>query len=284
MTSKKLTEVGTKNVLMPRLLKLKELDKQVEQKRKTWGWVWGLSLFIAFISIFLIAPFPPMAILTVLAGITFVIGLIIYIAEVKKDMDNRKLDLAINLVQVVQEDIPPDTNISLFIDFGAYNKNGKLLSKEGGLMSSIKTLNYEHPWFKCAGVLYDGNKFELDITQYVDRREKSKRKYTKVKEKIVEKATLNLKLNPRVYPSPETVAEQVFTGQLPHGISVSRCLGKNRVLKVTAVTPPAVLVHARSGPAGSEENLFNGDKLLGLFIDAYSGLQKARPTQAAQQA
>jgi len=282
MAKKKVVENGSLNVLMPKLMKIKDEDLLVEKKRKKWGWIAGISIIIGFLG-FLAATVPGIPLLFIIPGIAvpcFVVALIIYILLVRRDLDNRKLDTALKFVEMMGQDVPDNANMAIFVDFGDYQSAGKLLSKEGGMMS-VKEMSYEHPWFKCTGALYDGNRFEMEVVQCIKRKEKRKRKYTKVKEKIVEKATLSLKLNPRIYPSPETVAQQVTTGQLPQGFIVNRSLGRNRVLKIAAATPPAVIVNGRYGVSGDYDNLFDGDKLLGLVIDAYSGLQKARPEEGA---
>ena len=279
MANTKIIENGPYDTLMRKLINLKEFDALIEKKRKKWGGVALLSVVGAFVCLFLGGTvFPPLFAVAAILGVVFVLSLVMYIINVRKDLDNQKLDTAYRFVEILGQDVPSTANMALSIDFSAYTQGGEMLSKTGGAFS-VKEKNYEHPWFKCSGSLYDGNKFEMEVVRCVKRKEKPKRKYTKVKEKMVEKAILSLKLNTRVYPDPEQVAQNVKTGNLPHGISVSRAVGRNRTLKVAAVTPPAVIVHGRYGISGDRENLFNGDKLLGVFIDAYSGLQGARPEQ-----
>ncbi|GEM_PF-2117106 len=289
MAKLKMVENGNLNVLMPKLMRLRAYDMNIEKNRRTWGWTAGISFALGFIGL-LVAGFSAEAGVSTLIfvvpgvfGAVSLIALIVYLVYMMRDLDNRKLDAATKLVEMIGQDVPPARSMALFIDFGNYNKAGKLLSKEGG-WTSVREMTYEHPWFKFSGALYDGNRFELEVTQCVKRKEKPKRKYTKVKEKIVEKAVLSLKLNPRLYPAPTQVAEQVTTGHLPHGINVSRALGRERVLKIAATTPAAVIVTGRYGKTGDESNLFDGNKLLGLIIDAYAGLQKSRPAEGAAQA
>jgi len=285
MAKLKVMESGAVNDLMPKLLKLKEYDADVERKRKKWSWISIISGILIFVGLMAVGmtQIMPLLVLPAIAGPVFVFAIITYIINARRDLDNRKLDTAKTFVEMIGQDVPPERNLALFIDFGDYQSAGKMLSKEGG-MFSVREMTYEHPWFKCGGVLYDGNRFELEVVQCVKRKEKPKRKYTKVKEKIVEKATLSLKLNPRVYPAPSEVADQVQTGRLPHGITVSRAIGRERTLKIAAITPPAVIVQGRYGKTGDQSLLFDGDKLLAVVLDAYAGLQKSRPAEGAAQA
>lgn len=281
MATLKTIENGNYNDLMRKLTALKSFDKDIEAKRKSRGGLAILSGITGFISAFIIGIFPPILILAAICGVVFAISLALYISSVRQDLDNRRLDTAYRFVEMLGQDVAPGRSMALFIDFGDYRKAGKLISKTGGMFGQ-KEFSYEHLWMKCGGILCDGNKFEIEVTKCVKRKEKPKRKYTKVKERIVEKAEFSIRLNPEIYPKPEQVAGLVKTGLMPHGITVSRAIGSDKAIKICAVTPAAILANSRSGKSGDESNLFNGDKLLGIVIDAYSGIRNSRPDTAAQ--
>lgn len=271
--------------LMKKLILLKSWDTEIERKRKVWGWMLGLSIVFAILTLIGAANLTKngaddaIFIFPVLFGIAFVVSIVIYIIQARKDLDNRKLEIAIDMVGKIGEDIPPANPCAIMIDFKEYRKGGKQLSKSGSWATS-QEFQYVHPWFNFSGKLYDGNKFDVDIEMYVKRKEKRKRKYTKVKEAFSEKATLSVRMNPKIYPNPAEVAQNIPTGITPYGFEIKRALGTDKALKVTLETGTCVIVQGRGSKSGTLDKLINGDRLLGLFIQTYSGIAKSRPASA----
>ena len=54
--------------------------------------------------------------------------------------------------------------------------------------------DYEHAWFELSARLADGNVVSLGVRQEITRKEKSKRKYTKVRERVSSDIALSMKL------------------------------------------------------------------------------------------
>jgi len=280
--------VKTKNTypnLMKELIRLKAWDEEIERKRKTWGWMVALSVICAILAIIGVAKLSSdsvnqaVYIFPSLFAISFVVSLVIYLRQVSKDLDNRKLETAMSVVARIGEDIPPESQCAITIDFKEYRKGGSLVSKSGSWLTGHEFL-YVHPWLNFSGKLYDGNKFDVLVETYVKRKEKRKRKYTKVKEAFSEKATLTVRLNPEIYPDPAQVAGNISTGITPYGFEIKRAIGTDKALKVTLETGSSVIVHARGSMSGTLDKLLNGDRLLGLFIQTYAGIAKARPEGA----
>lgn len=282
MANKKFQVNDTKQALLRNLTQLKAMDAITEWRKKKWGWFTGLSGALIFLSFFLIGIFSAnlsgdnsyLIILLVFFG-AFLIGLVNYIRNKRKDIENRKLDSVIKLLQCVGEDIPPSAICELTVDFSDYRKGGVLISKEKKLFGP-KQFVYNHKWLTFAGKLFDGNKFELEVEQDVKRKEVPKRKYTKVKENITETASLKLRFNPEFYPAPAKVAENINKGQSPYGMDVKGVLGTDKSLKVTMSTAPAKFLTGRAGWSGDEKILIDGDKLLGLFMLTYEALKKSK--------
>lgn len=282
MADKKFQVKGTKSVLLEQLARLKMIDIQTEWQRKKWGWIAGLSGLMFFLSLFLIAPLlanfgndKSSFIFLPVFFISFVVGLINYIRNKSKDLEDRKLESATKLVQFLGDDIPPTAECQLMVDFSDYCKGATLVSKNKKLLGPDLFV-YNHKWLTFAGKLFDGNKFELEIEQDIKRKEVPKRKYKKVKENIRESATLRLKFNPEFYPEPSKVAEKINKGASPYGFKVNSVLGTDKSLKVTMSTNPVKFLTDRVGRKGDEKALINGDKLLGLFMLTYEALKTSQ--------
>lgn len=199
----------------------------------------------------------------------------------KQDIENRRLALIDRLFTVLGEDIPRKAKCAVEAYFDHYRTHGTLVDQQkGGLFNPITTMKFVDHWFTARGQLYDGNRFKISITQIIHRKEKRKRKYTKVNERISEEVTLLLKLDPAAYPHAASIV--VPSPGVVEGVQITRVQAQGNLLRVTARTPE---VHRLTGRGGSTsvqgDGLAHGDLLLWLLSFAYAQLKDARATEAA---
>ena len=229
---------------------------------------------------------PALVVLPILTGIlTLVMGIIssIQYAKWKKEnIEDRRLELVTQLFAVLGRDIPRRAKCAVNVSFDDYRTHGTQVSLDKeGMFGSLKRYKYEDTWFTARGMLYDSNRFKITITQNVHRKEKAKRKYTKINERIQEEITLLLKVSPESYPNVDRLAP-ALQATVFEGLQVTRMLAEGNLLRITCATPPATRLQGRYGTnASGWENLATGDTVLRLFLAVYGKLQECRATQAA---
>ena len=183
-----------------------------------------------------------------------------------KDIEDRRYEIGKTLFTMLGKDVPPKGKCALTVSFQTYQKHGELLEKTGGWASSIKQFSYADNWFNARGTLYDGNVFQLAIKQSVKRKEKHKRKRTKVNEKFTEDAVLTLDLNAESYPKFAQAKDMIDTTKPAANLQIKNVTQNGQRLKVTATT----------GRQTQTDALVTGDSVLGLFVHVYTCLRACR--------
>jgi len=130
------------------------------------------------------------------------------------------------------------------------------------------------------GGLHDGTAFEVAIEQDLKRKEKAKRKYRKVRERIAEEASIALRLDPQVYPNLESAAAGLAGTPAPDGIAIRRADLTDGVLRVKATLGGIRRERGRYGVRVLGDRTANGARLLGLLAFIYRGLAQASPAAA----
>ena len=210
-----------------------------------------------------------------------IIGLIyfviVYNIWAAKDIENRRFLIPMRMFSVLGEDVKPAQPCGVSIDFSGYKKHGRLVSKnvEGGFLTfPITHYRYVDNWFGASGKLMDGSRFKLKIVQEINRMEKQKKKYTKVKEKISEEVSVFLRPDPTVYPNFANIQQHLPVG-VPGQIEIKVAI-KGNLIKLSAVSGDYIKVSGRQNSEMNNDALFDGDDLLRLFVYLYTGLQQCR--------
>lgn len=173
------------------------------------------------------------------------------------------------MVGVLRADIAPGKRVHLKLDFRPYTTSDRK-SKEAGVSK------YRQSWFRAAAPLADGTDFFVEITDLASRREKSKRKYTKVTERFSSLLAFSLKPDKR-YGDPESLVKAVRSAPAPPSLSVQRLSHKGRRLVAVLKTPRATRVKGRIGTtARGMEHLANGDAVLRSLRWFYRGISSTR--------
>ncbi len=264
---------GTADVLVRQLEAAERRDNEAEVKAKRYGCTTAFCFVFGIVLSFVAIGFPLLLLLgppLVVAGIVFAVK---YSREKKHDLDDRKLEAALRVVQVLRTDIPAQEEVDLRLDFRDYRVGGRLVEKQGGWFSSLKVYEYEHAWLDFSARLADGNVVGVAVTDEVTRKEKSKRKYTKVRERVSSDIALSLKLREG---SAEDVRARVSGA--PRGLAIRRLDARGARLTAVLRGGQALTQKGRTGSSTTGEPL-GADTLLGALLWVYAGI--APPGKAA---
>lgn len=275
---------GTPQQVMDQLIALRKKDLSVEKKKKRWGWASCSTILLVVVLFILGIRFNPTGRNSNLLfgalgiiGAGFVVSLIMYLVYKAKDFDNRKLLLAMDVLNFVKKDMPQKSRCKLTVSFDHYKKHGKLVNQDkAGFWGSTSLYCYEDEWITMQGKLYDGNAFGLSINQMVKRKERRKKKYTKVKEKIQEDILLTLKIDPETYGGMAKITEKIQKGASAAGLSIRKVSFEEGKLKVAA--RGGVVVQMME--ADKSEELTQANTLFQFLFFIYQALGECR-TEAA---
>lgn len=191
------------------------------------------------------------------------------------DLDDAKLAAVKRFLDIAKVDIPKDAPLAVDVDFRTYNNGGQVVGKEGGLFSSVKTYRYRHDWLSVSGSFIDGNRFRLAVTDRVTRKEKSKRKYTKVRESRRSRVRLLLSLKDRWGGAAGAAAVAKAGPEGPH--RPRAVASRGNVVIADWMTAQCLTQTGRYGTTGKADNRVSGDDLLGSLVWTYAALHRARP-------
>lgn len=212
-------------------------------------------------------------------GLLLVVPVLALVArEHGHDVDDRKLDAAIELIRTLRADVPAAEPIQLLLDFREYHQAGTKRVDPAAPKAKAKAKpgqpeKYLHKWLEVRTTLADGTAVDAAITDRVSRKSKPKRKYVKVKETFVSDVSLLLRLDKRYGP-----AEQVIP-RLGHHPDLSWCnervkRGRGRRLFLAVRTPAARRSNGRGTSAAFQgvPRLGSGTTILAMLSWAYYGL------------
>lgn len=214
--------------------------------------------------------------LILLSLVALIVCLVRYVRCRRLDFEDRKRDIARQFFAVLAQDIPRKARCRVWLNGDGYLKHGQVSDKTGGVFSNVKTASYEDPWGLLAGRLYDGSSFKVTVTQLVKRKSKSKRKYTKIRERHREKVCLALRPDEATYPGLSQLPAQL-QGNSVDGMNITQAEVVGNVLRVAATTGVVPRFHGRSGWGDFDvQGLVTGQRLLDLLVFIYSKLATLR--------
>ena len=121
----------------------------------------------------------------------------------------------------------------------------------------------------------------MTITQNVRRKEKAKRKYTRINERVSEEVTLTLKVAPEYYRNCASLETALRPGEW-QGLRITRVLAREGLVRVSCETAEALRRTDRTGTHHSQwDSLADGDTALRLFLYVYGQLENCRIPGAA---
>lgn len=247
------------DALRARLDALHAADKAAERKRariKPWLWVTGIGTFLGFFIVVTLVLFVP-----------FVILLWMYRNAGLQDVEDRRLDVALHLIESLESELDPKSNVVLDMDFRSYQKTqGR---REGAV--SI----YTQPWMRMGLVLRDGSALQITAATLCKRKSKRKRKYTKTKDKVVEELALDIRpgKGKRMDAQSTGRVAKALARPLP-GARLKRCRVRPRGAEVVFATEALVRVEPHSMYTG-RTNLLDANKVLALTVLSYRATNRA---------
>jgi hypothetical protein len=197
----------------------------------------------------------------------------------KRDAEDRKLHLPTHLLHVLRQDMADDAPVALSLDLRPYKQPDCLQdqAKEDG----VRRYKYQQQWLRLSAKLRDKSQLELEITDRVSRKEKPKRKYTKVKEGIREALSLTVKAPAGTEaPEPSALEQSLRLPPGEWGLRVTGVKASNRTVRLQAQSDLVQKVHARYGVQGNGNELVEAEGVLMLILATYQGLAGGAGDQA----
>lgn len=288
-SSLRFESLNTARALRFELERLKELDKTAEDQKSFWIICCvATGLLAVGLTMVSIALFRHAGMLLVipafLTAATFIFSIVKYLGIARLDVEDRRYLIAQAIIHNLSVDMGEDDLIGLEIDFNTYEKGGELKGTEGGgFMSSEKAMSYALPWLQMKGRFLDGTRFRLGATQCVKRKERSKRKYTKVKEAFSEKLTITLAVKPKLQPHLAQAAAMLKARGRMNGLTFRQVSTDGNVLTVQAMTPRLATIHGRYNVTNENAAVrtCSHHTVLGLLLACYDAIGRAKSGQAA---
>ena len=183
------------------------------------------------------------------------------------DLDNRKLWAVLRVLKALRADVPRGTPMRLKVDFRDYQR-AELRGKTGDAAS------YHQTWLEAETTLADESRLRLSLTDDVRRKERRKRKYTKVRERLASEALFEVRPAGR-YGDAAAIAARLQATPAPQGLSLSSATARGRWLRVVLETPPARRVTGRGGSATMTGALADADTLLRGLRFVWAGFRSS---------
>ncbi|WP_255208512.1 MULTISPECIES: hypothetical protein [unclassified Myxococcus] len=233
------------------LERLRVLDVEVEQARRSWGQSTLLCLAAAVI-IFIFrttleeGPEDALALqLTQWAGLALLVGsvgcLTVYLRFRSLDLENRRYTLASQVLHRLRRDIGPDAPVKLVLDFTPVDSPGKLQGKRV-TPTGWDAENFADPWFTLQTRLLDGTHLRIAMVQWLEKRSRTRRSSsgkTKTKHRKRSWALLQVQLRVKAERHPDLALLEPEARQamrLPDGAAVDKLqLGEDRMSLRTLV-------------------------------------------------
>jgi hypothetical protein len=179
------------------------------------------------------------------------------------------------VVSVLRADVPATWPIGLEVDFRPYQEGGAVLESTGGRFG-VQSAKYAQDWLIVRANLADGSSVVATLTDRVSRKEKPKRKRTKVAETFATRGTVTLRLGKRLGAAEAAAAR--LGGTTPrNGWSVLSLTGRGRMLSAVVAPPPGRKVQNRTTTESNMDQLVNGDTLLQTLSWLYEGAASTSP-------
>ena len=198
------------------------------------------------------------------------------VAHGRLNLDNRRYQLVDQLLGFLSRDMASDALVELTIDFHSYNADERY--REAPKNKRSTTESFSVPWLAMKGRFVDQTRFRLSATQKVKRKERRKRKYTKVKEAFREKVALTLLPDPTSYPNFSQVESLLSQAQVHPDIELTgRQIATDRIV-LGASSGVHKRIKGRSATTNQDADQKVGDvhTMLSLFLAAYDCLGRYR--------
>lgn len=198
-----------------------------------------------------------------LAAVLFTILMFVMRSRTKRfDIDDRKLATVEHLFGALAEDVKPNAPVALNLDFRGYFRPDARTASGG----------YARKWLATRLPLADGSSAELSVATQCKRKTRSKNKYTKIKDSLVEELVVELR-PPRGATFAADAAARVRAHVQSPGTRLVRCDVSPRGVRVVLRTAPALRLYTGSWNAQGLERLVDGPAALAAVIRAHRAMR-----------
>ena len=254
---------------------VKELEELFASDKIIERWIKIYTVILIFAVLIFIAGIAVFHYLVPIAIALLIFSIVQLVRYNKKNLEDRKLLTGLKLAQIIGVDLKKNTPLQLAISFEDYQKHGKTLRGNSQLGKFLDT------WFQAHGRLADNTVFDISVHQKVTRKERRKRKYTKVKEAIQEIVSLQLKPVAEDFPKLDQFPQEIRNQQQEVGrkmlpFDISRAEVRNGTVRLAAITARYMKTTGRSNSETGKENLIDGDRLLMLLLATYAALRRCK--------
>lgn len=246
---------GPVEKLLAAVWELHRTDKSVEGTKKITLGVSIVSLIAGFVTFVFLRIVPLGGIFLVGAVLFFVISRIVG----RGDVDDRKVDAVWTLLHKLQHEMKGA--VTLLLDFHGYAET-KPLANTTGFFRGTGEKHFEKLWLRLRFFLKNGMQVDLTCKTVCKRKQRAKRKYTKIKDRIVDELVLDLRL-PKGTSIDKGAGARIVQGFGSLNPRLRKCQTRGRVASFSFSTAPAVRLRSRAGWSLScDENMLDGGKLL----------------------
>lgn len=269
---------GTPAEVLDRLRAVQQADDVAERKVQNSGCAAGLCFLVALA--FGVSgahtESTPLLALGGVFGVAFVLCLVSAIRAEAHNLDDAKILAPVHLLQVIGADLPPGRPIRLKVDFRDYPYRDFQVARQGGGFFSRETLTtYRQPWFALDGRLADGARFSLEVLRKAERRDYWKSSGGKSKKRFKDKVQDEISLRLQVPGLDLSTLVANLTPGIPGGMVGKDMKIQGDLVRMEVLTPRARRTFRHGlGPG----DLAHADRLLGLLVWAYRGVQGVRAT------
>lgn len=264
--------------LLMRCQQLHTADKVAEKRKSLFGLLGGLAIGATVLAVFAGA-ISEVAEILIGAAVFGALAVVLFVVRSilgRADIDDRKLHVASRLVDALRPELHKKRPVKLWMDFAGYEKSMK--DSSVSLFGGSGTKLYVKPWLRMSFVLLDGTEVALHARTTCKRKQKAKRKYTKIKDSVVDELNLFVKppssvaLDPSATPRVHAAMGGPSPIPRPKGVKV-----KPRMVQMSFRWGPGRRLRGRGGWSSSGlSQLLDGDKALGVVMMGYRAMRAAR--------
>jgi hypothetical protein len=264
--------------LLARCEALHAADKLAEQRKKRFGTlalVAGIAAFLFFFAGAIIEV--PAVFLGAAVWLALLVVLLIARSALgAADVDDRRLHVVRRLVEVLAADMKRTAPVQLWLDFGGYHR-ARAQGRGRGLFRSTGQLTFERPWLRMAFTLADGSQLAVHARTTCKRKEKSKRKYTKVKDGIVDELSVFVRPPRGQAFDPGAVARAQACLPSSLDLTCKALRVKPRVTELEFRSGRALRLRGRGGWSSTNLSaLLDGDKALQAVLVSFRAAAATR--------
>jgi hypothetical protein len=254
-------EAGVVAVL-ERCAELHVEDKRTERKKRVLL-VLGIASFVLAFGTFMAGSAMEMPALGLVPLVPAIALFVVRAIISSGDIEDRKLDAVAGVLAHLASELKPGRPVRARADFACPEQDKARLTDHRGAASV-----YEHAWLSLEMTLEDGSLVSVEGTTISKQKKKSKRKYTKIKDRLEERLTIRI-APPRAKAS-RGMPRPARPDLVDLGLTLLRAETGPRGARFDFKTRSAQRVFGRGGWTGAGlENLLDGHKITAAVISSY---------------